>query len=374
MLEKFNNFVEDRHQYAREWKARTGGKVLGIFCTYVPEDIIYAAGDILPVRILGGLQPQDVSESHIAGLYCPFCRDCLAQGLMGKYDYVDGIMIAKSCLHMAQAFHSWSLHIPVTFSHFMGVPALVGSPHATEYLADEMQDFRQNLEKWIGRSITDKDLDKGIEIVNTTRRLLRQIYELRKSQPPLISGAEATALVLAAQLTDKRELNPLLAKLQQELPERKDGPKPGARIMVIGSENHDLELLKLIESRGANIVIEEQCTGSRYFWNEVVPQEDRLRAIAQRFIDRPRCPLKDVTERKRLEHVSSLVKEFNAQGVLLVHQKFCAPHEYDIPRINEMLRKDGIPTYILEMDTTVHRGSVATRTEAFLEMLELEVV
>ncbi|MBF8304391.1 MAG: Benzoyl-CoA reductase, bzd-type, BzdN subunit [Dehalococcoidia bacterium] len=106
MLKKFNDIVENRHQYAREWKARTGGKVLGIFCTYVPEDIIYAAENILPVRILGGLQPQDVAESHIAGIYCPFCRDTLAQGLQGKYDYLDGIMIAKSCLHMAQAFHA----------------------------------------------------------------------------------------------------------------------------------------------------------------------------------------------------------------------------------------------------------------------------
>ncbi|MBF8265879.1 MAG: BzdN, partial [Dehalococcoidia bacterium] len=142
----------------------------------------------------------------------------------------------------------------------------------------------------------------------------------------------------------------------------------------VGSENHDLEVLKLIESRGANIVIDEQCTGSRYFWNEVIPQKDRIVAIAQRFIDRPRCPLKDVTERKRLEHILDLAKEYNVRGALLVHQKFCAPHQYDIPRINDLLRKNGIPTYVLELDTTIHRGSVATRTEAFLEMLELEVV
>ena len=58
----------------------------------------------------------------------------------------------------------------------------------------------------------------------------------------------------------------------------------------------------------------------------------------------------------------------------MLHQKFCAPHEYDIPRIAGMLRENGIPSYLLELDVTIHRGSVATRTEAFLEMLELEVV
>jgi hypothetical protein len=30
---------------------------------------------------LGSHEPQDVTEPHIFGMYCPFCRDCLAQGV-----------------------------------------------------------------------------------------------------------------------------------------------------------------------------------------------------------------------------------------------------------------------------------------------------
>ena len=66
-LEQMSQIVENRHDYARQWKSRTGGKVLGYFCTYVPEELVYAAG-ILPVRILGGLEPQDVSEAYIPGM------------------------------------------------------------------------------------------------------------------------------------------------------------------------------------------------------------------------------------------------------------------------------------------------------------------
>ena len=144
--------------------------------------------------------------------------------------------------------------------------------------------------------------------------------------------------------------------------------------MVLGSENHDLELFRLIESLGANVVMEEYCMGSRYFWNEAVPQEDRLKAITQRYIDRPRCPLKDVDERKRFPHILNLVKEWNAQGVLLIQQKFCDPHEFDIPAINKFLKENGVVTYFMELDITMHKGSLRTRTEAFLEMLELEAV
>jgi len=73
----FRNWRLGRAEYARQWKQRTGGKVIGYFCTYAPEELMYAAG-ILPVRILGSHEVQDVTESHIFGMFCPFCRDCLA--------------------------------------------------------------------------------------------------------------------------------------------------------------------------------------------------------------------------------------------------------------------------------------------------------
>ena len=43
MVETFQNWFTNRHDYAREWKKKTGGKVMGYFCTYVPEELLYAA-------------------------------------------------------------------------------------------------------------------------------------------------------------------------------------------------------------------------------------------------------------------------------------------------------------------------------------------
>ncbi|MBF8266060.1 MAG: benzoyl-CoA reductase, bzd-type, N subunit [Dehalococcoidia bacterium] len=368
----FQDVVNNRHDYAKEWKARTGGKVIGYFCTYTPEEIIYAAG-MLPVRIIGSNEPSEVSESHIPSMYCPFCRDCLAQGLTGKYDYLDGIVLAKSCMHMMQAFWSWSLNIPIAFSHFIGMPAVLGSPRSKERLIDEFLRFKESLEQWTGKPITDKDLDRGIDTLNTNRKLLRQVYELRKPDTPLVSGAEAGAMVLSSMLSDKVEHSKWLEQVISEIPHRQSKIPAGARLMIVGSENHDLELYKIIEEKGANIVIDEFCMGSRYFWNQTPEQEDRLSAIAERYITRPRCPVKDVNERQRLAHIVNLAKEFNVRGALLVHQKFCTPHAFDLPHVRKALEENGIPTYALELDVTLHRGSVQTRTEAFLEMLEMEV-
>ena len=100
-MESFKELIDNRHEYAREWKKRTGGKVLGYLCSYVPEEIAVAAG-VLPVRIFGSHEPQDVAEKHIYSMFCPFCRDCLAQGLLGRYDYLDGLVMAHSCMHLRQ--------------------------------------------------------------------------------------------------------------------------------------------------------------------------------------------------------------------------------------------------------------------------------
>ncbi len=371
MFEKFQRWYENRHEYAKEWKEKTGGKVLGYFCTYAPEEIIYAAG-ILPVRILGSHEPQDVTEPHIFGMYCPFCRDCLAQGLKGRYDYLDGIMIAQSCLHIRQAFTSWQLHIPLDYSYYLPMPNKVQSPRAQPYLAGELAAFKSSLESWTKKHISDKDLDRGIEILNTNRRLMKQIYELRRSVKPPLTGLEAMEMVVSSQMVDKKEHNEELAKLLRELPSRKVSHNDSVRLMILGSENDDSQFVKMVESLGATFVIDDHCTGSRYFWNETASNENRLAAIANRYIERPACPSKDWEDRQRLPHLLKLAKEYNVKGAILVQQKFCDPHELDIPAIRSYFDKNGIPSLTLEFDVTVPVGQFKIRTEAFLEMLRGE--
>lgn len=368
VFEKFKEWYENRHEYAKKWKERTGGKVIGIFCTYVPEEILYAA-DILPVRILGSHEPQDVSEPHIFAMFCPFCRDCLAQGLKGRYDYLDGITIAQSCLHIRQTFTSWDLHIPVDFKYYLPHPMRVQSPQAVPYLIEELKEFKKAVEEWTGKEITDKDLKRGIEIMNTNRRLLQQVYEFRKKPNPPLTGLEAMLMVVSSQMTDKREHNKALEELLQKLPSR-SLDEPGERLMILGSEDDDTEFIAMVEDLGARIVIDEHCTGTRYFYEEVNTNGDALSSIAERYVKRVPCPSKDWPVRTRVDHIVKLAKEYDIQGAIVMQMKFCDPHELDTPAIKKALENDvGIPTIFLEFDVTVPIGQFKTRVEAFLEIL-----
>jgi benzoyl-CoA reductase subunit C len=228
----------------------------------------------------------------------------------------------------------------------------------------------------VGRPITDKDLDKGIEIMNTNRSLMKQVYEFRKQDNPPITGTEAMTMVWASTLMDKREHSEWVKGLLKDLPNRKLNRNQGVRLMIVGSENDDRPFLEMVENLKATFVIEDHCTGSRYFWDEVKPKKDRLQAIADRYCDRVPCPSKDwgmeKPDRIRFPHLLKLAKDYRVQGAVLMQQKFCDPHECDIPSLRRFFEKNGIPTYFLEFEVTVPVGQFRIRIEAFIEQIQAE--
>jgi benzoyl-CoA reductase subunit C len=370
-IEQFKQWEKNRHDYAKNWKNKTGGKVIGYFCTYVPEEILYAA-DVLPVRILGSHEPQDVTEPHIFAMFCPFCRDCLAQGLKNRYKYLDGLMISQSCLHIRQAYTSWIKHRPVEFEKFLCMPHKVQSPHSYDFLTNELFTFKKEVEEWTGKKISDKDLDKAINVYNENRRLMRKLYELRKRDNPPITGEECMEIVISMQMTDKAEHNKMLKDLLKKLENYEPNRNVGSRLMILGSEDDDTVFMNMVENCGATFVIDDHCTGTRYFWNDVENGKDKIASIAARYIDRIPCPSKDWEERKRIPHILNLCKEWKVDGVIIMQQKFCDPHELDFVAIQKALKDAGIPTLFLEFDVTVPIGQFKIRVEAFLEMISEE--
>ena len=71
------------------WKDR-GGKIIGTFCSYVPEEIITAAG-ILSFRMRAiGSTGTDEADTYLSFNNCSYTRHCLGMGLRGDFDFIDG--------------------------------------------------------------------------------------------------------------------------------------------------------------------------------------------------------------------------------------------------------------------------------------------
>ncbi|HHY48194.1 MAG TPA: benzoyl-CoA reductase, bzd-type, subunit N [Alphaproteobacteria bacterium] len=368
-FDQFKTWYEKRHDYAQAWKARHGGQVVATMCTYTPEEVLVAAG-MLPVRVLGAHEPQNVTEPHIFGMYCPFSRDSLAQGLLGRFDYAEGVTLTTACMQYRQTFNSWRMHVPtVKWDYLIPMPNNVQSRFAKAQHRELVRKFRTFVEGLIGRPIGDDALHDAIAVINENRRLLGRLYEYRKETNPRVTGTEVLYASLTAQFVDKAEHNAELRRVLAELPERPRTRDEGVRFMTIGSENDDIAFMEMVESVGSTIVIDDQCSGSRYFWNEARLQDDPIATIADRYCERPACPTKDYPAHARFDHVLTLAKDYNARAAIFLQQKFCDPHEGDYPELKAHLESNGIPTLFLEFDTTNPIGPFRIRVEAFLETL-----
>ncbi len=370
-MQRFHQILENRHEYARAWKARTGGRVIGYYEPYMPEELVYASG-ALPIRLLACHEPDDRTDRQMYA-NCACSRDLLNQFMLGRYDYVDGLINAEGCQWMLNAFQTTLNNQPNLLNHYVFVPDYVDGKTSKDVMHSELKTFRQVLEKWASKAISDADLDRAIEVYNENRRLMRQIYELRRADKPLILGSEAMEMVLASQIMDKAEQNEILKDVIAHLDQRQPIRDSGVRLALIGSETSDAKLERLVESLGANVVIDELCTGSCYFWNEVIPQPDRLMAIALRYLGRPHCALKDNNWRRRPAHIHQLIEDYQAQGVIIAKQIYCHPHGTDNPHIWKILRERNIPFHYMERDCMADEES-RTRIEAFINMLKPELI
>jgi benzoyl-CoA reductase subunit C len=139
--------------------------------------------------------------------------------------------------------------------------------------------------------------------------------------------------------------------------------------MTIGSENDDVSFMAMVESVGSTIVIDDQCSGTRYFWNEARMQDDPIATIADRYCERPACPTKDYPAHTRFDHVLKLAKDYNARGGRLPAAEILRPARGRLSGPEAHLEANGIPTLFLEFDITNPLGPFRIRIEAFLETL-----
>lgn len=370
--EIFRDITNSPQEYAEDWKKTRKRKVIGYLCTNLPEELIYAAG-ILPVRILGSNEPESITGAHLfQAALCSFSRDCFAQCLKGNFDYLDGILYGLGCMHTRQVFQAWQNEKPDAFTYELQVPALLHSPDAKQYLIGEIQNLKSALEKWTGKDISNNDIDKSVDIYNTNRRLMLSVYELMKADTPPLTGVELLQMTLSGMLIDKQDHNKYLEDTIAKLSLMKGTGKCGPRIMLLGSVNNDFGLIEMIENCGARIVIDDYCTGNRYYQAQVVHSEDRLAALAGRMVEKPPCPLKDLsTDRRRVTHISRLIDAYRVEGVIYTIQRQCDSHGLDYPSVQAIVDSKGMPMLKIELDFSSAIAQYRTRLEAFIEMLRV---
>jgi len=349
-----------------------GNKIFGWLCTYVPEEIIHAAG-ALPIRITGYSQEMELEDGN-AYLYinnCSFSRSCLQMGLRGEYDFLDGVVGGSTCDGARRLFDLWRHYIDTPFHHVLTVPRKY-TERAHDLYHDQVRQFKQHLEEFLGIEITDEALCQSIELYNESRTLLGRLYELRKLASPPITGAETMEVLNASFRMPKELFNKQLKQLLAELATSKVEHKSRARLMVVGSVMNNPEFIESIEDVGGLVVTDELCTSTRYWSDPVVMDEKTtpLQAISRRYLNNFPCA-RMFPSTERFDRILELARDFQVEGVISQTIRYCVPYAHDLPLLTDRLKAQGIPILSLDVEYgTSGSGQIRTRVQAFLEMLE----
>ena len=373
VLDRFREMNESFPRTAQilEHKSR-GGKVIGWLCTYVPEEIIHASG-ALPIRIIGYSHEANLDDAN-AHLYinnCTFSRSCLQLGLEGQYDFLDGVVGGSTCDGARRLFDVWRQYIGTPFHHVLTVPRKY-TERAHKLYYDEVVLFKKHLEEYLGVAITDEELLKSTIVLNESRGLLRGLYELRKRDRPPISGAETLEVLNAAYRMPKETFNLWLGEFIEELKSSDKAFTGRARVMLVGSVLTNPEFIKSIEDQGALVVTDELCTSTRYWGDKVVIDKGRpiLESISQRYLDNFPCARMYPSD-ERFNRIIEYARDFKVDGVISETVRYCVQYAHDLPLLSDRLSEQGIPMLALDVEYgSAGSGQIATRVQAFLEMLE----
>lgn len=354
----------------REWKEQ-GKQVIGWVCIYVPEEIIYAAG-MLPYRISGDNEELELkkAESFLYINTCSFARTGFQLVLEGRYDFLDGLVVGETCDGARRLYDVWLRNRPLPFMHVYGIPRKFIERSVRIYRTD-LEELKDRLEAFAGKPISSEDLRQAIRTYNAGRRLLMQLYDLRKADFPPFSGADYLEVTKAAMRMPRERYNAFLEKMLGEASDGSGRPKgsPKVRLMVLGSILNNSYFLQGIEEVGATVVTDELCTGTRYFWGQVDETLDPMEGLARYYLNRPPCARFQPYDR-RFEHIFEMIEQFSVHGVISEIVRYCVPYGHDKPFLKERLQERDVP--LLELDLEYGAGSsgqVRTRVEAFVEMV-----
>jgi len=370
-IEDLHNLQNDPYNYALRLKKESGKKVVGYFCSYTPEELIFAAG-ATPFRIFGTRSTINLADAHLQSYCCSPVRIALEEGLSGKTNVLDGIVFPHTCDSIQRLSDIWRLNVPLPFHIDVVLPVKLNSESAREYMIDVLHKFMKELEKNLEVKITEEALRHAIALYNKIRESIKTISDMRLINPSLLKGSDFYSIVKSSMIMDRNDLAQILSHIIQDLEAKKETPDVTfrKRLVLTGAMCNHPDVYQIVEDGGGVVIWDDLCTGSRYFEGQLDSTGDPVISIAERYLHRIECPAKHSGLSTRAENLLDIVQNKNADGVVFLIHKFCDPHSFDIPYLKKRLDNEGIPNTFIEIEEQASIGErLKTRFEAFLEMI-----
>ena len=367
LLRHCGDLVEDpEYPTVRRWRD-AGGKVVGHFEVYFPEEIVSAAG-LLPVKIHGAPIEARQGDAHFGSNLCSIVKTSLELALSGRLE-LEMFVSHPICDTARNLAAVWGRNVSYP-CEILYLPQNATSRSAATYLRGEYQRLQRGIEEIAGRTVSDDDLRRAIAVYNENRRLLRRLYEIKRETPWLLPVDEAYVLVALGGRIPREEHNRLLSAVLPMLEQRGTAPQDRMRIVFEGGfcEQPPLDLLTTI-AQSSYVVDDDLLIGLRWLCEDVPTDGDPLANLATAYLDHSSySPVQHDDRKPKEEMLLRRIRESGAGAAIISAAKMCEPGlDEQVPYVRA-LEAEGIPYFVNEFEENMTSfDSLQIQLETFIE-------
>ncbi len=333
---------------ARRWR-EAGGKILGHFQVYFPEEIAHAAG-MLPVKICGASIECTKADSHFGSYLCSILKTSLELQLSGHLELSMFVThpICDSARNMGPIFQR-NTDFPCQILY---LPQNPNSKHSATYLRGEYDRLKREVEAVAGTTITDEALANSLKVFNENRALLRELYDIKRETPWLVAAEDAYCLMAVGGMVPREEHNELLRWALPLIRERSAKKEDRIRVVFEGAfcEQPPLDLVRVL-GRSCYVVDDDFLIGLRWITEDVKTSGDPLFNLAEAYLEQSSySPVQHDLRKPKEKMLLERIKASRAEAVIVSAAKMCEPGLEEQVAYTYALDEAGIPYFVSEFE------------------------
>ena len=332
-----------------QWR-ESGGKVVGHFQVYFPEELAHAAG-ALPIKVHGAAVERREADSHFGSYLCSILRSSLELALTGRLP-LDLFVTHPICDAARNLAGVWARNLPDVPAEILYLPQNPNSAHSVDYLRAEYARVLEVVAEAAGRRPTEAELRHSIAVYNENRRLLRRLYQIRREAPWLVAVDEAYVLMALGGLVRREEHNALLGRLLPLVEARPARPRDRIRVVFEGGfcEQPPLDLLRAI-SEFCYVVDDDLLIGLRWIVADVALDGDPLWNLAEAYIESSTySPVQHDLRKPKERMLLERIRGARAEAAIVAAAKMCEPGLDEQVAYSRALDEAGIPFFMTEFE------------------------
>lgn len=352
-----------------------GARVVGVYCSFVPHELILAAGASAVPLCATSEEPIAAAEADLPRNLCPLIKASygFAKTDTCPYFYFSDFIVGETTCDGKKKMFELLNDIKETY--VLQLPSSRNAA-ALELWKKEIIAFKEKLESFYHITITDEDIRQAIRRKNRERKIMKTFFELGTLNPSPISGYELSTRTDSSGF--ELDIDKRCAAIEERITQvkadweanYKGKPSTRPRILVTGCPFGGVrdKIVKTIEELGADVVAFDSCSGVREKIELVDENMPVMDALAKKYLNINCSVMSPNTS--RIDYIGEMIEEYAIDGVLEIILQACHTFNVESHLVKKYVTGRGMPYLMLETDySTADAGQINTRLSAFLETI-----